>query len=82
MTLDEFLALKREYEAVRREADKAEGALVQLVKQLKEEYGVKTDKEAARVLADVERTREELDEKVEKAWSNWQENWKGKLWEG
>ena len=82
MTLDEFLALKSEYEAVRREADKAEGALVQLVKQLKEEYGVKTDKEAARVLADVERTREELDEKVEKAWSNWQENWKGKLWEG
>lgn len=79
MNLDEFLSLKREYETVRRNADKAEGALVQLTKQLKEEFGVKTDKEAVKVLADVERTKKELDEKVEKAWSRWQEKWKGKL---
>jgi hypothetical protein len=48
--LDDFLALQRRVEELRREADRAAGALSQLKQNLKDDYGVKTLKEAKRLL--------------------------------
>lgn len=79
MTLDEFLELKKECESLRRRAGQAEGAFGQLSRRLKEEFGIKTEKEAVKVFAETKAEAERLSKKVEQEWKKWREKWEKKL---
>ncbi len=61
--------LKSKVEQLRRKADKAEGALSELMKQLKKEFGCSTLKEAEKLLTKWEQQEQEqlteLEEKLE-----------------
>ena len=74
--LKDLLALKERVESLRREADKAAGALEQSMRRLKEEFGCGSIKEAEKLLkelkAEEEESKDQFDrefEKFEKLWS-------------
>ncbi len=60
MNEEQFKKLKREVEETKAAAERAQGAFDQIMKQLKEEYGCKTIREA-------EKLRDELGEKRDRA---------------
>ena len=75
--LDKYLQLKRKVEAAQQEADKAEGALGEIMKQLKRDHGCGTLAEAKKKLKQLEKqeasSKKEFDIAVEK----YEEDWEG-----
>ena len=75
--LDKYLDLKKRVESAQQETDKAEGALGEVMKQLKTEFGCTTLKEGKRKLKQLEiqeaSSKEEFDNAVEKFEDDWSE---------
>lgn len=75
--LDKYLALKERVETAQQQVSKAEGALGEIMKQLKKEFGCNTLKEAKRKLKHLEKqkalSKEEFDTAVEKFEEDWPE---------
>lgn len=74
-TIKDLEELKARSERMRREADKAAGALEQTKKQLKEEFGVDTVEDAEKLLKKLEREEEDAREKFEEAHTKFMKEW-------
>ena len=77
--LDNYLELKKKVEQAQQRADKAEGALGQTMKRLKEELDCSTLKEAESKLKSLQKKGIELKEKFEEAKENFEEKWDDRL---
>jgi predicted transcriptional regulator len=65
ITVERFQKLKRQEEESRREADRAQGALENLLKRLKEEFGCSGEEEAQRLLRRLSKESEKLEASLE-----------------
>lgn len=74
---EELLELQQERDETKQEVDKSRGALDQILKQIKEEFGCKTLKEANKKLNELKRKEEALrhdfEQKLEKYKERWEE---------
>lgn len=77
--IEELQALKSKVENMERLAQQAKGELRQLTKQIKEEFGCGNLKEAKAKLAELQKAEIEAEEKFDKAYAAFQEEWGGKL---
>ena len=72
----EFRQLKDEVEQAKSDADKAKGALDQLMSQLKEEFDCDNLEEAKTLLKDFEKKRSKAAEEFEREMKTYQKKWK------
>jgi len=66
MTARELEQLKQQIEQARTDRDQTQGAITQLMKQLKEEFGCKTVEEAREKLKELQKELDTLSEKMDK----------------
>jgi len=76
MTTETYLRLKKEVEQAQREAERARGALEQLIVQLKKEFGCGSVKEAKTALQALCEEREMALNKLKRALKEYEEKWK------
>lgn len=79
MNLDEYTSLRREVERKQREADRAQGALEQVKKQLKEEFACTSLEEAEKLLRQLERKCEKQEALLDKELAEWKKKYGGSL---
>ena len=79
ISVEEYQKLKKRVETVRREHDKAQGALEQTMKRLKEEFDCDSLKEARQLHKRLKREAAEAAEKFDGALAEFQEKWEGVL---
>ncbi len=77
ITEDQFRRLKREVEVAKSEADRAQGALEQLMQRLKSEYGCDTLKQAKQKLTELQQELEKAKKEFEKEMAAYERDWKG-----
>lgn len=74
-TLRQYADLMEKVESLNRKAERAQGACEQLIKQLKEEFGVgsveKGDKLLRDMEAEIERLKNEIEDDMNKIQSKW-----------
>jgi len=75
--LKKYVDLKRRVEQAQQKADKAEGALEQVMEQLKEKFGCSTLKDAKKKLTLLKEQEQEIKIKFEDALEEFEENWGG-----
>ena len=75
--LKKYIDLKRRVDEAQQKADKAEGALEQVIEQLKEKFGCSTLKEAKKKLTLLRKQEQEMKIKFEKALEEFEEDWEG-----
>ncbi len=75
--LDKYLKLKKKVELAQTEADQAEGALGEVMKQLKKQFDCNTLKEAKKKLKQLEKQKETSKEEFEEAVEKFEEDWEG-----
>jgi len=80
--LDEYKRLRARVDSLRRESDKAQGALEQLTGRLRDEFGCKTVAEAGRLLKRKEREAAEAELKFAAALEAFDDEWGGELEDG
>jgi len=73
--LERYQSLKSNVERLRRESDRAEGALEQLMARLKEEYGCKTLSDAKELAGKLENEAAEATRKFNKELEEFEEEW-------
>ena len=73
--LDKYLALKRRVESAQQKADQADGAIGEVMKQLKKEFGCSTLNEAKRKLKQLEKQEVESKEKFDSAVEKFENDW-------
>ena len=78
-TLDRYLDLKRKAESAQREADKAEGALQQILQQLKSQFGVKTIQDAEKLLEKKLKEKEHIENEANQAMNDFEKKWNGRF---
>ena len=78
-SINGFLKLKEKVEQAQQRADKAEGALSQIMKRLKDEFDCSTLKEAESKLKTLQKKEEALKEKFETAKEDFEEKWDERL---
>lgn len=76
ITEDEYRRLKRSVEDAQREADRAQGALDQLMKRLKDEFKCTTLKEARTLLDELKGKAEKAEAAYTKAVTDYEKKWK------
>lgn len=76
ITEDQYRKLKQEVEDAQSKAERAKGALDQLLKRLKEEFDCGNVKEAKKLLKQFEQERDEARAAFQKAMENYEESWK------
>lgn len=76
-TEQNYRELKKEVEDAKSESERAQGALDQLMKQLKKDFGCDTLKEAKGLLEDYEAKRVRCKKKFDEVMSDYEEKWKG-----
>lgn len=74
-TLQKYLQLKKKVDQSQQEADKAEGALEQVIKQLKKEFGCTTLEEAKKKLKILERQQQKAETEFGDAVEEFEEKW-------
>lgn len=74
---DKHHELKMKVEHARREADKAEGSLEELMRQLQKEFGCKSIKEAKKLLARLEKEEKEKEDEFNEALEEFEEQFDG-----
>lgn len=79
MSLDGYMELKKKVEQAQQRADKAEGALDQIMKRLKNEFDCNSLEEAESKLKTLQRKEVELKEKFEEAKEEFKEKWDDRL---
>lgn len=75
-TVEDLTNLKAKVERLRREADKAAGALGQAMKQLRKDFDCGTLKEAQKLLDELEKKEVKSKEKFNKEMRKFEEKWK------
>lgn len=78
-TVEDLTDLKEKVERLRREADKAAGALGQAMKQLEKDFDCKTLETAQMLLKVLEKKEIKSKESFDKAIRKFEENWKEEL---
>ena len=73
--LEKYLTLKKKVESAQTEADQAEGALGEVMKQLKKEFECDTLKEAKKKLKQLEKQKESSKEEFEEAVEKFEDDW-------
>jgi len=76
ITEEEYRRLKKEVEEAKAEADRAQGALDQLLTRLKEEFGCKDLKEAKALLTQLRLKRDTAQAAFTSAVEDYEEKWK------
>jgi len=76
ITEETYRRLKREVDDAKSEAERAKGALTQLMKQLKEEFECSDLKEAKALLTELEEKRDKAQKKFERALEEYEQKWK------
>jgi hypothetical protein len=76
MNEDQYRKLKLEVEESKSEAERAQGALDQLLARLKEEFDCSNLKEAKRLLDDLESKRDRAQKSFQEAMTNYQKKWR------
>jgi len=76
ITEEQYRKLKQEVENAKSEADRAEGALGQLLQRLKEEFGCDNIKEARALLTTLNSKQEKAEAAFEKSMEAYEERWK------
>lgn len=76
ITEDSYRRLKREVDEAKTEADRAKGALTQLMKQLKEEFECEDVKEAKTLLAELEEKRDKAQKRFERSLDDYEKKWR------
>jgi predicted transcriptional regulator len=79
ITVERFQKLKRQEEESRREADRAQGALENLLKRLKEEFGCASEEEAQKLLKRLSKESEKLEASLEEKVRRLEEEYKEKV---
>lgn len=79
ISLDDYQALKRKVEKLRQDKDKAQGALDQVMSEIKEEFGVLSIKEAKALLAKLEQERLAASDKYLAKKRKFETKWKAVL---
>lgn len=81
MTIDmkKYRELKDRADAARRRADRAEGALGQLMARLKSEFGLDTTKEGEAELQRLESAAQEAESRFSRAMAEFEERWASRL---
>ena len=77
--LKDYTNLKENVEEAEREANKAEGALEQVMKRLKKEFGCTTLEAADKKYGKMKKQAESAKEKFEKAVEEFEEKWSDEL---
>jgi predicted nucleic acid-binding Zn-ribbon protein len=75
ITEDQYRRLKREVDEAKTEADRASGALKQLMKQLKEEFDCEDVKTAKALLAELEEKRDKVQKRFERSLEDYEKKW-------
>jgi len=78
-TLKKYMELKKKVEQAQQKADKAEGALEQVMKRLKEEFGCATLELAKRKLKLLQKQEQKAKTDFEEAVETFEEKWGEKL---
>ena len=76
ITEEKYRKLKQEVENTKAEADRAQGALDQLLTRLKEEFDCSSLKEAKAKLAELEAKKKKAESVFEKVLADYEEKWK------
>lgn len=76
MNEDQFRRLKREVEEAKAEADRAQGALDQIMARLKEEFDCTDLKSAKKLLAELSAKRDRAEASFNKAMADYERKWK------
>lgn len=79
MTLDQFNSLKAEIDSARQQEGRAEGAVAQIKKGLKEKFKASSLENARKMLAGMDKEAEVKGEKLETLAEEWRGKWNGKL---
>jgi len=77
--LEQFRRWTTDVDRKRRDRDRAEGALEQAKDRLRKDFGFESAADADERLAELERTREELEKKIGKKMEAFGKKWEGKL---
>jgi len=77
ITEEKYRKLKQEVEETKAEADRAQGALEQLLARLKEEFDCDSLKEAKAKLNELKAKKEKAQSVFEKVLEDYEEKWKG-----
>lgn len=77
ITEERYRKLKAEVEETKAEADRAQGALDQLLVRLKDEFECNNLKEAKAKLAELEAKKKKAEATFEKTLAAYEEKWKG-----
>lgn len=73
--LDKYLKLKEKVESARQEADQAEGAHKEVMKQIKDEFGCSTLNDAKRTLKQKRKQEADSKAKFDTAFEQFEEDW-------
>ena len=76
ITEEKYRKLKQQVEETKAEADRAQGALDQLLTRLKEEFDCSNLKEAKAKLAELEAKKKKAESVFEKVLADYEEKWK------
>jgi DNA repair ATPase RecN len=76
ITEEKYRKLKQQVEETKAEADRAQGALDQLLSRLKEEFDCSSLKEAKAKLAELESKKKKAESVFEKVLADYEEKWK------
>jgi predicted transcriptional regulator len=79
ISLDRYNEVKRQIERLKKEAARAEGVHSQLMKQLKDEFGVETLDEAKTLLAKLSKEADKAEAEFEKTLNEFEEEWGDRL---
>lgn len=81
MNLDKYHNLSKKAQKAKAEADRAEGALDTLMKQLEEEFGCTTVEEGLEKLEELKKQQKKLGRQFNKAVKQFENDWDEKLCE-
>jgi len=73
--LDRYLSLKKRVESAQQEADQAEGAEKEVMKQIKDEFGCNTLNDAKRTLKQERKKEADSKAKFDTAFEQFEEDW-------
>ncbi len=79
MSIDDLLKLRKQTESLRQQADRAEGAKVQILRELKDKYKVQSLKEAKKLLSELEKEEAAAEKEFQRELSTFEKTWKDKL---
>ena len=73
--LDKYFSLKKKHSQAQQEADQAEGAEKEVMKQIKQEFSCKSLVEAQRKLKQLKKQEESSKKAFDEAFDEFEENW-------